>query len=358
MSSKSSSRRPIFREERAAFEQQQTRERAQQAAARLKESRGSIVDDATVMRRRSSQSAPARPIAEPDPAPGAASTSAASRPTRTAERPSTEPKHPRISLRSVGDDSEEPHPSTAPARRERADSLRERVSQAPPQPTYAYRPPPPHNQPPMQTLLQPGSLALIALVSIIIILLTQAPAQKVFSNFLNRALPPPSVVVRTQPDTPPDQHSVVGAPSITPEQVDSVLAQYGSPAAGTGRVWVELGQQYSIDPAYALAFFIHESSAGTNQGWAGIKPDGTTTHNIGNIICAGYATCFGRFRDYNSWEEGIEDWYRLIQVEYIDGRGAHTVEQIVPIYAPSVENNVPAYVQAVTNLVNEWRGTN
>jgi hypothetical protein len=358
MSSKPSSRRPIFREERAAFEQQQTRERAQQAAARLRESRGSIVDDATVARRRSSQSSSARPAAEPDPARPAASASAAERPTRTTERASTGIKPPRISLRSVGDDEEEPHPPAASARRERVESVREHVSPPRSHPMYAYRPPPPHHQPPTHTLLQPGSLALVALVSIIIILLTQAPAQRVFSNFLNRALPPPSVVVRTQPDTPPGEHSVVGAPSVSPEQIDSVLAKYGSPAAGTGRAWVELGQQYGIDPAYALAFFIHESSAGTNQGWAGIKPDGTTTHNIGNIICAGYATCFGRFRDYSSWEEGIEDWYRLIQVEYIDGRGAHTIEQIVPIYAPSVENNVPAYVQAVTNLVNEWQGTN
>jgi hypothetical protein len=158
-----------------------------------------------------------------------------------------------------------------------------------------------------------------------------------------------------QLDTPPGQHSLVGAPSITAAQIDAVLAKFGSPAAGTGELWVKLGKQYQIDPAYALAFFIHESSAGTNPNWAGLKPGGATTHNVGNIICAGYATCYGRFRDYPDWQTGIADWYRLIHDEYVQGRNLHTLEQIIPVYAPSVENNVPAYVQAVTNLINSWK---
>ncbi len=151
------------------------------------------------------------------------------------------------------------------------------------------------------------------------------------------------------------EHSVLGAPSINAAAIDTILSKYGSPAAGTGQAWVNLGQQYGIDPAYAVAFFIHESSAGTNPAWAGIKPDGSTTHNVGNIICAGYATCYGRFRDYASWDEGIGDWYKLISNEYISGRGAASVEQIIPIYAPSFENDVDTYVQTVVSLVDGWR---
>lgn len=150
-------------------------------------------------------------------------------------------------------------------------------------------------------------------------------------------------------------HDVRGASSLTAAQIDRILASYGSPATGTGEVWLQLGQKYQIDPAYAVAFFIHESSAGTNPRWAGIKPGGATTHNIGNIICAGYPRCYGRFRDYNSWEEGIEDWYRLIAVEYIRGRGTVTVEQIIPIYAPAFENDVQGYINAVERLVDGWR---
>ena len=158
------------------------------------------------------------------------------------------------------------------------------------------------------------------------------------------------------PPAPLGQHSVLGQATISADIVDRILAKYGSPAAGTGRVWIEIGERYGIDPAYALAFFIHESSAGTNPGWAGLKPGGGSTHNIGNIICAGYATCYGRFRDYSSWEEGIEDWYKLIDTEYVGGRGAQTVEQIIPIYAPSNDNNdVPNYVNTVIGLVESWR---
>jgi hypothetical protein len=157
-------------------------------------------------------------------------------------------------------------------------------------------------------------------------------------------------------EVPAGEHSVLGEPSITAAAIDTILARYGSPAAGTGQTWIKFGQQYGIDPAYAIAFFIHESSAGTNPGWAGIKPDGTTTHNVGNIICAGYATCYGRFRDYPSWDEGIADWYKLISTEYVNGRGAASIEQIIPIYAPSSDNNdVPRYINVVVSMVESWR---
>lgn len=153
----------------------------------------------------------------------------------------------------------------------------------------------------------------------------------------------------------PGDHRLRVAPSLSPAQIDQILRSYGSPAAGTGEIWYRLGVEYNIDPAYAVAFFIHESSAGTNPNWAGRKPDGSTTHNVGNIICAGYPTCYGRFRDYPNWETGIADWYRLIDVEYIRGRGLQTVAEVIPIYAPAFENDVQGYINVVTSLVDRWR---
>lgn len=160
------------------------------------------------------------------------------------------------------------------------------------------------------------------------------------------------------PPNPPGDYRLRAPPSLNAAQVDAILESYGSPATGTGAAWVELGRQYNIDPAFAVAFFVHESTAGTNPNWAGIKPDGTTTHNVGNIICAGYPRCFGRFRDYGSWEEGIADWYRLIDREYLDGRGHETVADIIPVYAPAIENDVNAYVTSVERLVDRWRAAN
>lgn len=157
------------------------------------------------------------------------------------------------------------------------------------------------------------------------------------------------------PAQPAGDYTLKAPPSITAAQIDRILGAYRSPATGTGQLWYELGRKYGIDPAFAVAFFIHESSAGTNPQWAGMKPDGSTTHNVGNIICAGYSRCYGRFRDYPSWEAGIEDWYRLIDVEYIQGRGHRTVADIIPVYAPAFENDVQGYVNVVHRLVDGWR---
>jgi murein DD-endopeptidase MepM/ murein hydrolase activator NlpD len=136
-------------------------------------------------------------------------------------------------------------------------------------------------------------------------------------------------------------------PSVTAQQIDAILQQYNSPAVGSGKDFVELGQQYGIDPAYALAFFIHESTAGT----AGVA---VHTKSIGNIRCAGYATCYDGFRSYSDWRSAIEDWYKLLDTEYIP-QGLTDVRTVIPVYAPSSENDVPAYINDVETLVRQWR---
>ncbi|MFP4437486.1 MAG: hypothetical protein ACLFVO_09585 [Chloroflexaceae bacterium] len=155
---------------------------------------------------------------------------------------------------------------------------------------------------------------------------------------------------------PPEEWTDVrGKPSLSAEKVDAILVSYGSPATGSGPAWVTHSERYGIDNAVALAFFIHESSAGTNPRWSGIKPDGSTTRNVGNIECAGYHRCFGRWRDYETWDEGIEDWYRLIAFGYIQRRGVTTVEEIIPIYAPVFENDVELYIATVLRRIGQFR---
>lgn len=202
----------------------------------------------------------------------------------------------------------------------------------------------------------PWLFAIVAAVCIAIIALASAPQRTIISPFSQSSAGEISAESAPEQNVPPGQHSVLGQPTLSAEQIDAVLGQFHSPAAGSGQIWIEMGKRYGINPAYALAFFIHESTAGTAPGWAGLKPDGGTTHNIGNIICAGYATCFGRFRDYPNWDAGIEDWYKLIAHEYVEGRGARTLEEIIPIYAPASDNNdVGNYVQVVVNLVEGWK---
>jgi hypothetical protein len=201
-------------------------------------------------------------------------------------------------------------------------------------------------------------LIIIVSLTIIVTLLGGRNGGVLMSGWVPQLLggePPAARATLFGPVRPTGDYTLRAPPSLSPEQIDRILASYGSPAAGTGQIWYNLGLERGIDPAFAVAFFIHESAAGTAQAWAGLKPDGSTTHNVGNIICAGYATCYGRFRDYPSWEVGIADWYRLIDVEYLQGRGHQTVADIIPVYAPSFENDVNGYVHVVQRLVDQWR---
>ncbi|MGH2481965.1 MAG: glucosaminidase domain-containing protein [Ktedonobacteraceae bacterium] len=155
---------------------------------------------------------------------------------------------------------------------------------------------------------------------------------------------------RSNPQTKYDtRYEVTGTPSVNADFINRVLDSYGSPAHGKGQALYDLGVKYDIDPVYALAFFMHESSFGTT-GVAQV------TLSLGNIRATdGYAS-FDGYRQYHSWEEGFEDWYKLIKVQYVQTWKLSTVDQIVPVYAPSSDNNdVDAYIQSVENAVTTWR---
>ncbi|GCF07904.1 glucosaminidase domain-containing protein [Dictyobacter arantiisoli] len=140
-----------------------------------------------------------------------------------------------------------------------------------------------------------------------------------------------------------------GPPTIDADFMNSVLEHYHSPAHGKGQALYSLGVKYKIDPAYALAFFMEESNLGT-QGVAAV------THSLGNIrATSGYAQYNG-YRKYASWEDGFEDWYKLISQQYINAWGLYTVDQIIPVYAPNQDNNnEKQYIAAVKTFVDHWR---
>ena len=146
---------------------------------------------------------------------------------------------------------------------------------------------------------------------------------------------------------PASGDSIVGGPSLSASFVNRVLARAGSPAVGTGQALYDLSVKYRVDDAYALSTFQHESTYG-KYGY------GAADLSLGNIICAGYATCNGRFRRYVSWEEGYEDFYRLIAREYV-ARGCRTLTCIVPVYAPPSENNTDGYIQTVRMQIVRFR---
>jgi Mannosyl-glycoprotein endo-beta-N-acetylglucosaminidase len=148
----------------------------------------------------------------------------------------------------------------------------------------------------------------------------------------------------------PGDYNLLGRPSINVATIEQVLKQFNSPAVGNGQTFYDLGVKYGVDPAFMLAFFVHESAAGT----AGAA---VATMSVGNIICAGWSgACIGRFRAYNSYAQAAEDWYQLITGPLYIGAGLTTPDQITPRYAPSSDNNDPnGYAKTVERLVDQWR---
>jgi hypothetical protein len=145
-------------------------------------------------------------------------------------------------------------------------------------------------------------------------------------------------------------YDVVGEPSLSVAQIERVLGDYGSPAKGKGQAMYDLGVRYGIDPAYALAFFVHESGCGT-------KGVARFTNSLGNIRWTEGFANYNGYRKYASWEEGMEDWYKLITKLYIGAWSLRTVDKIIPVYAPwGDNNNPPAYIRSVKNMVDSWRG--
>lgn len=150
----------------------------------------------------------------------------------------------------------------------------------------------------------------------------------------------------------PGPYAVLGKPTISAAFINQVLQAYHSPAAGKGQTLYDMGVKYGIDPAFALAFFMHESSFGT----AG---EARTTLSLGNLRCYNGATCIdqdrGGYAKYASWEDGFQAWYELIHNYYVAQLGKVTIEQIIPTYAPTADNNnEQAYISFLKHAIDTW----
>lgn len=153
----------------------------------------------------------------------------------------------------------------------------------------------------------------------------------------------------------PHHLTIRAAPRCTLDQFLAVLGRYNSPAAAEGAaIYARLAELYGIDPAVALAFFIHESSAGT-AGRA------VKTLNWGNVR-RGAGRQLGErdgFAYYDSWLASALDWGQILIERYMGRWGLHTVERIIPTYAPSSDNNKPdRYIDAVRMTVASLAAVN
>jgi hypothetical protein len=143
-------------------------------------------------------------------------------------------------------------------------------------------------------------------------------------------------------------YTVLSKPTIGADLINRVLASYNSPAAGKGQVLYDMGVKYGIDPAFALAFFMHESSFGT-QGEARVSL------SLGNLRCIPNYKCQDGYAWFASWEDGFQAWYELIRNLYVSQWGRTTVDQIIPKYAPAADNNdEAAYIASLKHAIDTW----
>jgi hypothetical protein len=147
-------------------------------------------------------------------------------------------------------------------------------------------------------------------------------------------------------------YSVLGKPTISADFINRVLASYNSPAAGKGQALYDLGVKYGIDPIYALAFFMHESLFGTTG-------EARSTLSLGNLRCIPTRPCIdqnrGGYAQMSSWEDGFEQWYKLIRNLYVAQWGLVSVDQIIPTYAPHSDHNDEAgYIAALKHEIDTW----
>src|SRR5882762_4693397 len=143
--------------------------------------------------------------------------------------------------------------------------------------------------------------------------------------------------------------SITGSPSISASQVDAILCKANSPACGTGNSLESYGQQYNVDPAFALAVFKHESGYGN----AGVAKQNLS---LGNLRCIDGAACQGGYAAFPSWQAGYSAFYKLISGPLYVGAGLTTPEQILQRYAPVADNNDPSgYASDVEASMRDWR---
>ncbi len=136
---------------------------------------------------------------------------------------------------------------------------------------------------------------------------------------------------------------------ISEQQFKLILQRYRSPALEEVDELLAVCDEYGIDRAVALAFFVKESSCGT----AGVA---ARTKNWGNLRRGKrqIASTDHPFAVYERWVDGLRDFCELLK--RYKAKGKTTVEQVVPLYAPASDGNRPdSYITTTRRLVRRWQ---
>lgn len=144
-------------------------------------------------------------------------------------------------------------------------------------------------------------------------------------------------------------YAIRSTPTITRAIFAQALANRHSPAAPLADAAYGVCEQWAVNPAVALAFFVHESGAGT-------KGVAARSRNWGNLRKGRRAKSHSEgFAYYTNWLSSLDDFCGLLRGPLYEGAGLKTVSKVTPRYAPSADGNNPvAYAANVNELVAAW----
>lgn len=150
-------------------------------------------------------------------------------------------------------------------------------------------------------------------------------------------------------------YTIAHAPRISRRLFRQALINRKSPAAKVAEAAYAVCLAWGVDPAVALAFYVHESSAGT-------KGVAATSLNWGNLRIGRRAqinreTAEGRpyFAFYTNWLSSLDDFCELLRSRLYEGDGRKTVREVLPRFAPALDRNDPtAYADFVNRSVETW----
>jgi hypothetical protein len=123
--------------------------------------------------------------------------------------------------------------------------------------------------------------------------------------------------------------SVLGIPSVSPQQIDYVLCKAQSPACHTGQALYDEAWRADIDGGFALAVF-HEGS------------------NYGKLPCNAGTACIAFNK---TWPVSYRAWFKEIKGPDFVGSGLTTRDKIIAKMAPP---NTNLYAKAVNDDMAMW----
>ena len=153
-------------------------------------------------------------------------------------------------------------------------------------------------------------------------------------------------------------YPIVSSPTISwrvfKQALENRRSPVDSPADELSDEAYNICLAWGVNPAVALAFFVHESNVGTKgaarrtKNWGNLRKGPGQPRQVHTGVSGG-------FGEYASWLVSLNDFCKLLTGPlYVKG-GLDTVSKVTPRYAPSADRNNPtSYAALVNELIALW----